>query len=58
MEPVPGPEAFEQRTADARYSQAALMLSMSAAVAGRDEVVEEEPGFPLPSPTPCGGPGA
>ena len=51
MEPVPGPEAFEQRTADARYSQAALMLSVSAAVAGRDEVVEEEPGFPLPSPT-------
>ena len=49
VEPVPGPEAFDRRSADARLSQAALILSVGAAVAGEPERIETHAAFPLPA---------
>jgi hypothetical protein len=48
IEPVPGPEAFDQRTSDARLSQAAVILSVGAAVAGETDRIEPSEQFPLP----------
>ncbi|HKX75123.1 MAG TPA: hypothetical protein VJR05_07020 [Acidimicrobiia bacterium] len=48
VEPVPGPEAFDRHSADARLSQAALILSVGAAVAGEPERIETHEEFPLP----------
>lgn len=39
--PIPGPEAFRERSRDARLSQAAIVLSAGAAVGGRWERIEE-----------------
>lgn len=47
-QPVPGPEAFEENSADARLSQAALVLSTAAGVAGETEGVDHSERFPLP----------
>jgi hypothetical protein len=49
IEPVPGPDAFDRRSADARLSQAALILSVGAAVAGETDRIEPSAEFPLPS---------
>ena len=48
IEPVPGPDAFDRRSPDARLSQAALILSVGAAVAGETGRIEQSEQFPLP----------
>jgi hypothetical protein len=46
--PIPGPEAFERRGRDARLSQAAIVLTAGAAVAGEMYRVEEPEALGLP----------
>ncbi|MGQ0848757.1 MAG: hypothetical protein ACT4OP_06515 [Actinomycetota bacterium] len=48
VEPVPGPEAFEEATSAGQLSQAAVLLSAGAAVRGREEQVPRASEFPLP----------
>lgn len=46
--PIPPTEAFTRTGGDARYAQAALLLSLGAAAAGATESVEITADFPLP----------
>jgi hypothetical protein len=48
VEPVPGPEAFEDQSVAGQLSQAALLLSTEAGVSGRVERIERSEQFPLP----------
>jgi len=41
ISPIPGPEAFQERSRDARLSQAAIVLTAGAAVGGHWEQIEE-----------------
>lgn len=41
ISPIPGPEAFQERSRDARLSQAAIVLAAGAAVGGNWERIEE-----------------
>lgn len=48
IQPVPGPEAFEEKGRSAQLSQAAFVLSAAAGVAGEADRVETSDRFPLP----------
>lgn len=48
VEPIPGPEAFQETSESGQLSQAALLLSAAAAVRGRPEQVPQSERFPLP----------
>jgi len=47
--PVPASEAFDRQDRDARLSQAAVVLSVGAAVAGEPERVDSPAAIGLPS---------
>lgn len=47
--PIPGPEAFEERSRSARMSQAAFLLATSAGIGGHAESIQRETAFPLPA---------
>ena len=49
IEPVPGPEAFEERSRAAQLSQAAQLLSAGAAAAGRTDVIPDAESLDLPA---------
>jgi hypothetical protein len=49
IQPIPGPEAFEELGRSARFSQAAFVLSAGAGVGGAPERVEFSERFPLPA---------
>ncbi|MEE8599955.1 hypothetical protein [Euzebya tangerina] len=57
LEPVEPREAFEEDTLDARYSQAAVLLSVGAAVSGVTDMVPTHESFAMPDLHPLAGTG-